>query len=112
MTSSHKEICRNFILAEKYHPAVFESKPLQDTGIVDVTGLACKSNKSLGLLAMDSLMHYHFAEKLGINLSKYKDNTAAVIVDGKVRKNIYITNPVECFQNIFAQNLERFKYVI
>lgn len=49
-----------------------------------MNGLACKSNKSLAFLAMDSLLHYPFAEKLGLNLSTYEDKTVAVITDDKV----------------------------
>lgn len=77
-------MCRNFIFAEKYYPTIFEEKSTHKNNPEGLHGLACKSNKSLALLAMDSLMHYPFAEKLGINLSKYKYNTAAVIIDDKV----------------------------
>lgn len=79
-----KDICRNFIFAEKYYPTVFEEKLANEKNPVDLIGLACRSNKSLALLAMDSLLHYPFAEKLGINLSNYKHKTAAVIIDDKV----------------------------
>lgn len=85
MKSSQREMCKIFLLAEKYQPAIFDdtllSKPNE---IIDVQGLACKSNKSLSLLTMDSLLHYHFADKLGVDLTKYKDKTAAVIIDDKV----------------------------
>lgn len=48
------------------------------------TGLACKSNASLSLLAFDSLRDYHFAERLGIDLSRKRSRTAVVIVNQKV----------------------------
>lgn len=86
MKSFQKNICRNFLFAEKYHPTVFEEKPFKQNSIRDVNGLACKNNKTMAFVAMDSLLHYPFAEKLGINLSKYTHKTAAVIIDDKVSK--------------------------
>lgn len=84
MKSFLKEICRNFLFAEKYHPAIFEEKSTRGNTIVDVNGLACKSNKTIAFVAMDSLLHYPFAEKLGIDLSKYRHKTTAVIIEDKV----------------------------
>lgn len=84
MKSLQKEICRNFLFAEKYHPAIFEEKSIRRNSIVDVNGLACKSNKTIAFVAMDSLLHYPFAEKLGIDLSKFRHKTTAAIIDDKV----------------------------
>lgn len=89
MKSLQKDICRNFLYAEKYHQTVFEEKSSKNS-MRDVNGLACKSNKTMAFVAMDSLLHYPFAEKLGINLSKYMHKTAAVIIDDKVSKFILI----------------------
>lgn len=94
MKSFQKEMCRNVLYAEKYHPTVFEEKTIKQNSIVDVNGLACKSNKTMAFVAMDSLLHYPFAEKLGINLSKYRHKTTAVIIEDKVSEIIsfLITN--------------------
>ncbi|XP_071521287.1 thioredoxin domain-containing protein 11 isoform X2 [Panulirus ornatus] len=48
----------------------------------DVTGLGCKTNKTLAFVAVDSLHHKNIAERLGVNVSAQEPpNTAAVIVD-------------------------------
>lgn len=47
-----------------------------------LTGLGCKTNKTLAFIAIDSLHHKNVAERLGINMTaKEPSNTAAVIVD-------------------------------
>ncbi|XP_042230966.1 thioredoxin domain-containing protein 11-like isoform X2 [Homarus americanus] len=48
----------------------------------DVTGLGCKTNRTLSFVALDTLHHKDVAERLGVNLTtKDLSNTAAVIVD-------------------------------
>nr|XP_053655636.1 thioredoxin domain-containing protein 11-like isoform X3 [Cherax quadricarinatus] len=48
----------------------------------DITGLGCKTNKTLTFVAVDSLRHGDVAEKLGVNLTtREPQKTAAVIVD-------------------------------
>lgn len=51
----------------------------------DLYGAACKTNASLTLIALDSMLFYHFAERLGIDLLKCPDKTAAVILNEKVQ---------------------------
>lgn len=63
-----------------YHPAFFTSPNADSTSI---EGLACASNGSLTMLAMDSLMYHHFAESLGVDVLKAKRKTALVIVNPK-----------------------------
>lgn len=49
---------------------------------VDITGLGCRTNKTLSFVALDSLQHRDVARRLGIDLSSREPaNTAAVIVD-------------------------------
>lgn len=49
-----------------------------------ITGLACKFNRTLSFLAMDSFNYGLVAEKLGVDLKHAAQNTAAVIIDGQV----------------------------
>lgn len=49
-----------------------------------ITGLACKTNKTLSFLAMDSLTYELVSERLGIKLNSSNQNTAAVIIDSQV----------------------------
>lgn len=85
-----EEECRLLKISQKYQPSVY-SKSIVDyvdneKEFVDfkISGLGCKTNASLTLIAMDSLMHHHFAERLGVNVSKKRDKTVAVIVNDRV----------------------------
>lgn len=49
-----------------------------------INGLACTTNQSLTLLAMDSFTYELVAERLGIMLKDTEQNTAAVIIDSEV----------------------------
>lgn len=72
-------------MAKKISPVIFEDhKSYKGITPPSVSGLSCKTNTSLSLLAMDSLLHYHFAQRLGIDLSKNIDKSAAVIINDKV----------------------------
>lgn len=88
-----EERCRLLKLAQKYQSAIYSSAIADyvDYGKhfnrLNISGLACETNTSLTLIAMDSLLHYHFAERLGINISNRKDRTVAVIVNDKVKAN-------------------------
>lgn len=78
-----EDSCRLFLTAIKHSIPFFE-KNMTENNDFDVKGSGCKRNFSLSLIAMDSLRQYHFAERLGVDLSKYKDQTAAVIINDKV----------------------------
>ncbi|KAJ8943292.1 hypothetical protein NQ318_017310 [Aromia moschata] len=76
------ERCRHFMSAQKYHPAIFEDPFVGEKNKnINVTGLACNTNSSLTLVAMDSLLYYDFAERLGIDLAEKPDKSSVVIVD-------------------------------
>lgn len=64
--------------------------PSQEAFDDNVNGMACKTNTSLSLVAMDSLEYYYFAERLGIDISNKKDKTAAVIINPKVNTLIVL----------------------
>ncbi|CAG9812911.1 unnamed protein product [Phaedon cochleariae] len=80
--SFQQEKCRQFLMAEKLQPAIFENHGNRK---LDISRLSCRSNESLTLLSMDSLLHYPFAQRLGIDLSKFADKSAAVILNEKSR---------------------------
>lgn len=85
-----EEKCRVFKIAEKYQKEIFSESVVDNVDygrdFVDfnISGLACTTNASLTLIAMDSLLQHGFAERLGIDVFSRKDRTAAVIVDDKV----------------------------
>ncbi|CAK1547197.1 unnamed protein product [Leptosia nina] len=76
-----KHICNNLQFANKLHPLVIPGKV--DGNITHIHGLACATNISMYILAVDSIRNYHFAEALGIDIKNKKDMTAAVILDSK-----------------------------
>lgn len=84
------EKCRLLKISQNYHPSIYSQSIIdhvnygKDLNRFNITGLSCKTNASLTLIAVDSLMYYQFAERLGINVSKKKDKTFAVIVNEKV----------------------------
>lgn len=49
-----------------------------------ITGLACKFNRTLSFLAMDSSAYEIFAERLGVDIQDLHKKTAAVILDSEV----------------------------
>nr|XP_045596949.1 thioredoxin domain-containing protein 11-like isoform X2 [Procambarus clarkii] len=70
-----KQLFQGSLLSQ--HPFLRDQHPAPD-----VTGLACKKNKTLTFLAVDSLHHRDVAEKLGVNLTaREPHDTATVIVD-------------------------------
>lgn len=56
-----------------------------------ITGLACKSNRTLSFLSMDSLNYGLVAEKLGVSVRHAVQSTAAIIIDSQV-SNLCITS--------------------
>ncbi|XP_057651528.1 thioredoxin domain-containing protein 11 [Diorhabda carinulata] len=86
------ERCKDFLEAEKQFPAVF----VKDSSLknITITGLSCRSNKSLSMLAMDSLLYSHFALRLGIDLSKEPDRTAVVILNDKMESHYILEQPI------------------
>lgn len=85
-----KEKCKLLKISQNYHSSIYsqniidyvDNKKIINT--FNISGLGCKTNTSLTLIAMDSLMYFYFAERLGINILKKKDKTAAVIINEKV----------------------------
>lgn len=49
-----------------------------------ISGLACKSNRTISFLAMDSTKYELFAERLGVDIRNVEKKTAAVILDSEV----------------------------
>ncbi|XP_011861942.1 PREDICTED: thioredoxin domain-containing protein 11 isoform X2 [Vollenhovia emeryi] len=75
-----KENCKKWIAGNDYHPSLFpRESPMQFN--ISLKESVCKTNKTLALIAIDSLHYFHFAEHLGINISKRKNRTTVVILD-------------------------------
>ncbi|KAJ9585352.1 hypothetical protein L9F63_002849 [Diploptera punctata] len=65
------------------HPAYHRKSPRR------FTGLACRTNRTISLIAMDSLQFHQFAEGLGIDILKRTDKTAVVIFN-VIQESSYI----------------------
>lgn len=85
-----EEKCRLFKMSQNYYPSIYSESIVnhvnygKDLNRFNITGLGCKTNETLVIVAVDSLMYHHFAERLGVNISKKKDKTFAVIINDKV----------------------------
>ncbi|CAH0563678.1 unnamed protein product [Brassicogethes aeneus] len=90
----HKnEVCRNFLHSENFRPHSFEEN-VNMANAQDASGLACKVNRSLHFILIDSLVYYHFAERLGVDLNEFVDKTAAVIVNDKMESHYVMRDTV------------------
>ncbi|XP_075231558.1 thioredoxin domain-containing protein 11 [Lycorma delicatula] len=94
----------------QYFRAISFGLPSQHYHINDVpskqnpefVGLDCKSNHTLSLLAMDSNIYEHFADGLGIDLSKYPEKTAVLIFNSE-QESVYVMD-----KPITVENLQEF----
>ncbi|XP_076752476.1 thioredoxin domain-containing protein 11 isoform X2 [Xylocopa sonorina] len=75
-----KSDCKKWITGNKYHQPIFPRDNPKHSNI-NLTKTVCKVNKTLTLIAIDSLHYFYFAEGLGIDILKRKDKTAVVILD-------------------------------
>lgn len=81
-----KDECRRLLTGNNYHPPVFPKKLTHDSQKVNLTSYICRTNKTLALIAVDSLEFFHIAEGLGIDILKKKDKTAVAILDPVVSR--------------------------
>lgn len=112
-----KEKCRIANIAQSIFPTVFSDSVTDSQKFnkrhTNISGLACKTNASLTLIAVDSLKYYHFAERLGIDLSTRKDKTVAVIINEKMETHHIMQEPLndktlrEFIFNFTVSNLPR-----
>lgn len=78
-----RDKCKTYHFANEYIKLPFP-KLVKNYSSDAIDGMACVNNKTLSIIAMDSLLHYQFAEGLGINILDVKDRTAVVIIDKRV----------------------------
>uniref|UniRef100_A0A1B6CLW5 Thioredoxin domain-containing protein n=2 Tax=Clastoptera arizonana TaxID=38151 RepID=A0A1B6CLW5_9HEMI len=106
-----QEICRRHLLSKppKLNHISYQT-PLDST----FTGLACQTNKTVTLLAMDSDENAHFADGLGVDLSRRKDHTAVVLFNANLellhvlKREVSRQSLVQFLQDYTAGKLERF----
>ncbi|XP_046959579.1 thioredoxin domain-containing protein 11 [Vanessa cardui] len=107
-----KHFCRLMRFANKISPPVSPSR-VTSGNITHIHGLACKTNNTLYMAAIDSVRNYHFAEALGINIKNKKDMTAVVILDSKYETQYVMSEEYsakslrEFIYNFTQKNLKR-----
>jgi hypothetical protein len=79
-----KHFCKLFKFANEIGIPVIPVKSREDMNVTNIHGLACEKNFTLHILAMDSVRNHHFAEFLGVDITKKKDMTTTVILDSNV----------------------------
>lgn len=78
-----KDDCKRWLAGNDYHPSLFPRDSSRQFNI-SLKESVCKTNKTLALIAIDSLHYFHFAEHLGIDISKRKNKTTVVILDASL----------------------------
>ncbi|XP_037302968.1 thioredoxin domain-containing protein 11 isoform X2 [Manduca sexta] len=79
-----KHFCKLMRFAHEWGPTAFPTRvPDERRNVTNVQGLACATNSTLYMLAVDSVKNHHFAEALGIDITSKKDMTGVVILDSK-----------------------------
>lgn len=78
-----KENCKRWLTGNDYYPSLFPQDSPRKFNI-SLKELVCKTNKTLALIAIDSLHYSYFAEHLGIDISKRRNKTTVVILDAVV----------------------------
>lgn len=75
--------CELLYHGELLHEGIFfnSSQPENFEGF---SGLACKYNKTMSFIVIDSLTYHPYAERLGVDVLAQKDKSAVLIIDPEV----------------------------
>ncbi|KAF4528056.1 hypothetical protein B566_EDAN012017, partial [Ephemera danica] len=85
--------CRNLLLGRRLQRAVFP-RPSTEDNLEHFQGLACANNRSLSLLALDSLEYHSLAERLGVDILNRPDRTVAIIFNAMQESQYVLEGPV------------------
>ncbi|XP_039290805.1 thioredoxin domain-containing protein 11 isoform X2 [Nilaparvata lugens] len=96
MAWSLQEKCSRYMRAVSLGlpPRIRKSAAYDKVPHDQLMGLACKTNRSLSLLAMDANIYQHFADGLGIDLNTYPHRTAALIFNGQQETVHLLSKPL------------------
>ncbi|GAB0095391.1 uncharacterized protein DMENIID0001_107720 [Sergentomyia squamirostris] len=79
-----------------------------------LSGLACKYNKTMSFIVIDSLTYHPFAERLGVDVLAARDKSAVVIIDPEnestfvMHEEITLGNIMQFVRNFFQRRLNRY----
>ncbi|CAB3387650.1 Hypothetical predicted protein [Cloeon dipterum] len=97
LRSTHKQLeCKRLLLGRRLHVPVFPKKASPNEGFDfgQLRGLSCSNNRSLSLLAVDSLEFEAFAKYLGVDTSRTPDRTAVVIFNAAAETSNVLSGPI------------------
>ncbi|XP_059482352.1 thioredoxin domain-containing protein 11 [Neocloeon triangulifer] len=107
--------CKRLLLGRRLHVPVYPKRSQEKFDFSQLQGLSCTNNRSLSLLALDSLEFGEFAKHVGVDTSQMLDKTAVVIVDGASETSNLLIGPItkvtltEFLVNHTANSLQRSK---
>lgn len=78
-----KERCRKWLAGNNYNPSLFPRDSPKWFN-VSLKESVCETNKTLALIAIDSLHYFQFAERFGVDISKRRNKTTVIILDSAV----------------------------
>lgn len=85
--------CEMLQIAEKNNDVLFVDD-VDSSSLQLISGLACKSNKTFTLIAMDSNNFHTFAERLGIDILEIDNKTATIIMDHENESTFLLDEPI------------------
>uniref|UniRef100_U5ESM9 Putative thioredoxin-like protein n=1 Tax=Corethrella appendiculata TaxID=1370023 RepID=U5ESM9_9DIPT len=93
----------------------FEHSSEENDNLELIAGLACKTNRTISIMAIDSNLYHVFAERLGVDVLNAENKTRAVIVDHDnestyvLNNKITINSLVKFIYDFTKGSLQRFK---
>ncbi|KAG8236018.1 hypothetical protein J437_LFUL015969, partial [Ladona fulva] len=106
LSHSKEEECKRYLHGELMQPAFFPSDGDSHFSMSKIQGLACKTNQTISMVALDSLKYHHFAMGLGVDVLSRKYATAVVIVHASGETQHVMTD--DCSKESVAELI--FKY--
>ncbi|XP_055639657.1 thioredoxin domain-containing protein 11 [Toxorhynchites rutilus septentrionalis] len=92
-----------------------EKHEKQEIGYIDaIRGMACRYNKTMTILGMDSTLYHAFAERLGVDVLHEPNKSVAIIVDHEdestylLRDNINLATMAKLVHNFYNRTYPRF----
>lgn len=75
-------------------PTIFFDSVTNASSFDQILSLSCKLNKTLSLIAIDSIVYHTFAERLGVDVLRAPNKTTAIIVDHENESTFIMKAPI------------------
>ncbi|XP_059616682.1 thioredoxin domain-containing protein 11 [Phlebotomus argentipes] len=111
---AHRRQCELLYHGEMIQEAIFFNASQSSADLAEgFSGLACKYNKTMSFIVIDSLTYHPFAERLGVDVLAQKDKSAVFIIDPEnestylMKEEISLKNIMQFVRNFFQRRLNR-----